>query len=161
SPSKLNMSLSGCPVAGGRTLPLGPDFFGQKIQLSLRFGKFSARVDESSPVRLSNMEHGGMHIGLLFTTTLADDYPWDIGARFRYNWNPGVTEGVSSGSSSSVSVSDFGFLVGRRVRQNFRYVGELNFEYYNSDFSGGGSRPDPVSSIGHRVTTLLVGLEYA
>lgn len=161
SPSKLNVSLSKYALAIGHNFLLSTDFFGPKIQVSLGFGQFQSRVDQSTPVLYSNMSYGGMYLGFLFNTPLSEEIPWDLGARMKYFVNPGVTESVSSGSTKSVSASEFGFLVARRVRQNFRYVGELNFEYYNSDFSGAGARPDPASSISHRATTLLVGLEYS
>lgn len=162
SPSRLNVSLSKYSVDAGRNFLLGTDFFGPKIQLSAGFGKFSSRIDESNPAVFGNMEYGGLHFGLLFNTPIDPETPWDLGAKLKYHWSPGLTESISSGSTKSVSAVDFGFLIARRVRQNFRYVGELTLENYNSSFSDTGDRAaDPVSSISHRMTTLLVGLEYA
>ncbi|MBX3034154.1 MAG: hypothetical protein KF865_09525 [Bdellovibrionaceae bacterium] len=158
SPGKLNMSLSKYTVSGGYNFLLGDDFFGPKIQLGLGLGKFSARVDESAPVAFSNMEYGGTVIGFAFNTPVDALSLWDIGAKFKYYFSPGVSESVSSGDRKSVSANDFSFMIAKRVRQNFRYVGEFNMEYYNSDFDGGGARP--ATSASHRVTTLMAGLEY-
>lgn len=160
SPSSVNMSVSRYDVIAGHNFILGEDFFGPKIQLSLGMGKFTARADESTPIAFSNMEFGGTQIGFVFTTPLAPELAWDLGARLQYYWSAGVSESVSSGSTKSVNISDFGFLLGYRVRPNFRYIGDFNMEYYSSDFNGNGSRPDPTTSIAHRMTTLLVGLEY-
>jgi hypothetical protein len=160
SPAKLNMSLSKYDVSAGHNFLLGNDFFGPKIQVSAGLGKFSARVDDSSPLLFTNNEFGGMLLGFLFNTPVGEDSVWDVGAKFKYYWSPGVSESITSGSTKSVSANDFTFLVGKRVRQNFRYVGELNMEYYNADFDGSGPKPQPVNNVGHRVTTIMVGLEY-
>lgn len=164
SPGKLNVSVSKYALAGGRNFLLGGDFFGPKIQLTAGFGKFAARVDDSTPPAFSNTEYGGLNFGFLFTTPLGEgsQSPWDMGARLRYYWSPGVGESLSSGSADSVSAQDFGVMAGYRTRRNFRYIGELTFEYYNASFSGAGDRTaDPNSGSGHRMTSLLLGLEYA
>lgn len=161
TPGKINMSLGKYDVSGGYNFLLGNDFFGPKIQAGLGLGKFSARADTTTPPLFSNMEFGGPFVALTFSTPLGDDNVWDIGARFKYYINPSVSEGLSSGGRKSVSASDFSFLAGYRVRRNFRYIAEANIEYYNADFDGNGDRPDPVSSIGHRATTILGGLEYS
>lgn len=160
SPNKINMSVSKYDITGDYNFLLSNDFFGPKIQLGAGLGKFSARADQTSPQLFSNMEFGGMLVNFVFTTPLSDQTPWDIGARFKYFWSPKVSESLSSGSAKSVSANDFSFLTGYRVRKNFRYVGEFNIEYYNADFDGNGDRTDPASTIGHRVTTITVGLEY-
>lgn len=161
SPSTLDVSLSKYDVSFGYNFLLSPDFFGPKLQLSGGIGKFSSRVTDSTPTLFSSMDYGGTFLGFLFNTPLGDDGGLDMGVRLRYFIAPGVSESVSSGNTKSVSASDFAFLVGKRVRRNFRYVGELNFENYVSDFSGSGARTDPASGISHKFTTLLLGLEYA
>lgn len=158
SPSKLNASTSKYEVSFGHTFLLGDDFMGPKMQVSLGLGKFSSRIDESSPVAFSNMEYGGMNLGFKFATPIDPQMPWDVGAALRYYWDPGVSESVSSGSTKSVNVSDFAFTMGYQVRQNFRYGGELGMEYYSSDFSAGGVRP--ATGISHKVTSILFNIEY-
>lgn len=158
SPGKLNVSLSKYSVAFGRNFLLSNDFFGPKMQLTLGMGKFSARIDQSTPVLFSNTEYGGMHLGFVFNMPLSDDVPWDLGARMKYYLSPGVTETIDSGSTKSVSAGEFGFMLAKRVRQNFRYVGELAFDSYNADFTAGGTRP--ATSVSHKATTLYLGLEY-
>lgn len=158
SPGKLNASTSKYEVSFGRTFLLGDDFMGPKMQVSLGLGKFSSRIDESSPVAFSNMEYGGMNLGFKFATPIDPQMPWDVGAALRYYWDPGVSESVSSGSTKSVNVSDFAFTLGYQVRQNFRYSGELGMEYYSSDFNGTGTRP--ATNISHKMTSLLFGIEY-
>lgn len=160
SPQKLNVSLSRYDVGFGRTFLLGTDFIGPKIQLGLGLGQLTADVDSSSPVLFSNTHFGGLHFSFLFTTPVSDDNIWDIGARLRHTQFPSVSESVSSGNLGATNITDFSFMVGKKVRQNFRYVGELDFESYNADFSDGTVRPDPVSNVTIRATTLLVGLEY-
>lgn len=158
-PTKLSVSLSKYDLAVGHNFLLSPDFLGPKIQVSGGLGKFSSRVTDTSPVLFSNMEYGGLFVGFTFTTPLGDDVPWELGAKLRYFLSPGISETVSSGDTKSVSASDFGFLVAKKVRRNFRYLGELSFEDYNSDFTPNGDRP--ASGISHKMTTLLLGLEYS
>lgn len=158
SPSNLNVSTTKYMLSGGRNFLLGTDFAGPKLQLMLGFGKFASRIDESNPVLYSNMEYGGLLVSLNFSTPLADQSPWDLGARIHYYPSPNASTSVNSGAAGSTSVNDFAMTMGYHVRRNFRYIGELAFEYYNSDFTG--STTWPVSNVTHKSTTLMLGVEY-
>lgn len=160
-PGKINMSLSKYDVSAGYNFLLGNDFFGPKLQLSLGMAQFKSRADESTPLLFSNMDFGGTFVGFNFNTNLGEESLWDVGARMKYYLSPDASDSADSGSVKSVSANDFAFLLARRVRQNFRYVGELNFEYYSADFNDNGSRNPSVKSNSHRATTLWLGLEYA
>lgn len=161
TPGKINMSLSKYDVSAGYNFLLGNDFFGPKLQLSLGMAQFKARADDSSPLLFSNMDFGGTFVGFNFNTDIGEESLWDVGARMKYYLSPSAGDSADSGSVKSVSANDFAFLLARRVRQNFRYVGELNFEYYSTDFDNNGSRNPAVKSNSHRATTLWLGLEYA
>lgn len=161
TPSKINMSLSKYDVSAGYNFLLGNDFFGPKLQLSLGMAQFKSRADESNPLLFSNIDFGGTFLGFNFNTNLGEESLWDVGARMKYYLSPSASDSADSGSVKSVSANDFAFLLARRVRQNFRYVGELNFEYYSTDFNNNGSRNPGVKSNSHRATTLWLGLEYA
>jgi hypothetical protein len=159
-PEKINMTLNSYTVQFGYNFLLSPDFFGPKLQLSGGIAKFSSHADETSPIVFTNMDFGGMVFSFAGQFPVGDNIPTDLGARFNYYFNPSVSETRSSGSSSDVKINDFGFFFNYHARPKFSYLGELKFEYYSAGFSGGGDRPEEVTSISHKVTTLLFGLEF-
>lgn len=161
SPARINITTSKYDIQAGYNFLLGNDFFGPKLQLSLGMSEYSARADETTPLLFSKMKFGGMFVGANFITNLGEESPWDFGARMKYFLSPNASDSGDSGSIQSVSANDFGFIIGHRVRQNFRYLGELSFESYGNDFKNNGSRPDPVSSNSHKATALWFGLEYS
>lgn len=160
SPDTINMTINSYNVHFGYNFLLSPDFFGPKIQLGAGLSKYTARADETSPITFTNMDFGG--IAFLFSGQfpITDDNKTDLGARFKYYWNPTVTESKSSGSSSSVKITDFSAFMAFHQRPKFSYIGELRFEYYSASFTGGGDRPETVSSISQKLTTLLFGVQY-
>lgn len=162
TPGRLNLNVSRYDVSGGYNFLLGNDFFGPKLQTSLGISQFATRADSSTPLVFSDMRFGGMYLGLNFNTNLSEGSPWDLGAKMKYYFSPSATDSADSGSITSQSANEFAFTVAKQVRQNLRYLGELNFESYSADFDGSdNSRPDPIRANSHRATTLWLGIEYA
>lgn len=160
APGQLNMSVSEYHVAGGYNYLIENDFWGPKIQLTLGLSQLSARADESTPLFLTNMNYGGMYLGFRGGFPLGPESLYDLGFQFKYYLTNSLTENKSSGSPSGVKTTDFGFFGSYKTTHGYNIVGELNFEYLTSSFSGASNRSDPVSSISHKMTTLLVGIEY-
>ncbi len=159
APSRLNMSLGQYGVSGGYNFLLNDDFFGPKLQVSTGFDNSKFSVDSSTPLALTTASYSGFILGLAGQFPLSNELPLDLGAKYNFWISPTLSEDSSSGSSSN-SVSSFSFFVDYRLRPRFKIKTELDFEYYHSSFSGNATRPNPAASTSHKLTTLLLGLEY-
>ncbi len=159
SPASINMTANYYNVKLGYNFLLTPDFFGPKLQLTGGFAKFSSQASDTSPVTFTNMQFGGTVFGFVAQMPLGETLPMDVGAKFNYFWNPSVSENPSSGSNGDVKMNDFGFFLNHHAKQKMSYIGELRFESYSAKFSN-GPRPDQVTSITHKLTTLLLGVEF-
>jgi hypothetical protein len=160
SPGKLNMSLSSYSVQGAYNFLMSDDFFGPKIQLSAGYATFTSHSDQSSPISFTNMDYGGLSLGLAGQFPLSTEIPMDLGAQFNMFLSPRMSESVSSGASSKSSINQFGFFGIYHVRSRFKIRGEIDFEYYSSDFSGTGDRSPAASNTTQKMTTLMGGIEY-
>ena len=159
SPSKLNMTIGQYGVLGGYNLLLSDEFFGPKMQITGGYQSASFGADDSSPLAVTDMTYSSLILGLSGEFPISDELPINLGANFNLYLNPKVSENTSSGISSN-KVNSFGFFGTYSFNQRFKVRSELNFEQFNSDSNGGGSRPDPVTTISHKMTTFWGGLEY-
>jgi hypothetical protein len=160
SPSTLNMSLSSYSVMGAYNFLLSDDFFGPKIQLSAGYSTYNSHSDQSTPIAFTNMNYGGLLIGLAGQFPLTNEIPMDLGAQLNLFINPGVSESVSSGDTSKSNINQFGFYEIYHLNRRMKIRGEINFEYYQTDFSGTGSRNPPASNTTQKLTSFLIGLDY-
>lgn len=160
SPGKLNMSMSQYGVNGGYNFLLTDQFFGPKIQVLAGYTVTDFKVDDSTPTAFTSMKYGGLMIGITGQFPLSDDIPIDLGGRFDLYIKPSLSENTSSGGSSDNSINAFSFFMDYRMKTRFKIRGELLFENYSSDFSGTGARTDSASSISHKMTTLMGGIQY-
>jgi len=136
---------------------MSEDFFGPKLQLSAGYATYDSHSDQSSPLAFTNMTYGGLMVGLAGQFPLAAEIPMDLGAQFNMFLNPGMSESVPSGSSAKNSINQFGFFGVYHLRSRFKIRGEINFEYYSSDFSGTTVR---ATNSTQKMTSLLGGIEY-
>lgn len=160
SPGKLNMSMSQYGVNGGYNFLLTNDFFGPKIRLNAGFSLTDFKVDDSTPTAFTSMKYSGLLLGIEGQFPLSDELPIDLGGKFDLYVNPSLSESKSSGGSSSNTINAFSFFMDYRLKTRFKIRGELLFENYSSNFSGTGQRTDPASSISHKMTTLMGGIQY-
>ncbi|MDG0814839.1 outer membrane beta-barrel protein [Bdellovibrio svalbardensis] len=160
SPGKLNMSVSQYGVNGGYNFLLSNDFFGPKIRLNAGFSSTDFKVDDSTPTAFTSMKYSGLLLGIEGQFPLSDELPIDLGGKFDLYVNPSLSESKSSGASSSNTINAFSFFMDYRLKTRFKIRGELLFENYSSSFSGAGQRSDPASSISHKMTTLMGGIQY-
>lgn len=159
SPSRLNMSMSQYSINAGYNFLLSNDFFGPKLQINGGFCSTKFSVDSSSPIAFTTMDYGGMLLGFSGQFPISEEIPLDLGMRYDMWLTPSLSESSSSGSSSN-TVNTFGFFSNYHLRQNMQIRAELNFEYFKSDFSGTATRANPASGTSHKLSTLLVGVEY-
>ncbi len=158
--SNLNMSLSSYGVLGAYNFLMSEDFFGPKIQLSAGYSTYMSNADQSTPLAFTNMNYGGFVVGFLGQFPLTKEIPMDLGAQFNLFISPGMSESVSSGDSSRNTINQFGFFGVYHLRSRFKIRGEINFEYYASDFSGPGAGTHSSSNTTQKLTSLMGGIEY-
>lgn len=163
TPGHLNMSLSSYGVLGAYNFLMSNDFFGPKLQLSAGYATFNSRADQSTPLTYTDMNYGGLIVGLSGQFPISTDVPIDLGARFNLFVDPNMSESISSGSSSRSTINEFSFFGIYHLRSRFKIRAEINFQYYSSDFSGNGSgdrATDPASNSTQKMTSFLGGIEY-
>ncbi len=159
TPSKLNGSLSQYGVNAGYNILLTNDFFGPKLQLNAGYLSSTFSIDDSTPIAVTRAQYGGLVVGFAGQFPISEMVPIDLGAKFDFYLNPSLSENKSSGSSSN-RINSFGFFMDYKLREKFKIRGELLFDYFSSDFSGTGSRPDPATSSSYKMTTLMGGVQW-
>jgi hypothetical protein len=158
TPSTLNMALSSYSVLGAYNFLMSEDFFGPKIQVSGGYGTYSSHTDQSTPVlAFTNMDYGGLQLGLAGQFPLTTEIPVDLGAQLNLFLSPKMSESNPSGTAGKSTILQFGFFGIYHLQSRFKIRGELNFEYYATDFSGATARS---TNSTQKRTSLLGGLEY-
>lgn len=160
TPSSLNVSLSQYDLYGLYNFLLHGDFWGPKFQISL--GQHLAHFDPNSgtPTALTKMSYGGTYIGLSSSFNGSSESHLQLGAHYKYFITKTLTEDPTSGKTASSNINMFGFFGAIGKNKYFRWIGELDFESYSSDFSGTGTRINPASKISHQNLFALGGFEY-
>jgi hypothetical protein len=162
TPGTLNMAMSQYGVSTGYNFLLTNDYFGPKLQFTGGYQNTTFSVDQSTPTAFTKMQYGGLILGLAGQFPVSEEMPIDIGAKFDLYFKPSLSEsGGTSGASSDNKINSFAFFVDYRMQKRFKIHGELLFEYYDSDFSGTGTRTPAATSISHRMTTLFGGVDYS
>ncbi|WP_413559299.1 hypothetical protein [Bdellovibrio sp. HCB209] len=156
SPGSLNTSMSQYSVAGGYNFLLSNDFFGPKIQLSAGYQDTNFKIDDSSPVAFTSNKYGGLMFSIGGSFPLGEEIPMDLGGRLDLFLNPSMSESPKSGSGTDSKINSFAFYGNYRLRQKFAIHGELLFENFSSDYGDAADR----SSVSHKMTTLMGGIQY-
>ncbi|MNJ93532.1 hypothetical protein D3C87_112140 [compost metagenome] len=160
TPGTLNGSMSQYGIHFGYNFLLSNEFFGPKLQVNLGYSNTTFAIDDSNPTAFTRMQYGGMVLGFAGQFPISEEVPIDLGAKFDFYLDPGLSENKSSGASSDNKINSFGFFLDYRLRPKFKIRGELLFDYYSSDFSGTGDRTDPATSASHKLTTFMGGVQW-
>ncbi|WP_413289585.1 hypothetical protein [Bdellovibrio sp. HCB337] len=160
TPATLNMSLSSYGVSGAYNFLMSEDFFGPKLQLSAGYATYNSHSDQSTPLAFTNMNYGGLVFGVLGQFPLSQEIPMDLGAQFNLFLSPSMSESTASGDSSDSTINQFGFFGVYHLKSRFKIRGEINFEYYSTDFSGTGSGTHTSSNTTQKITSFMGGIEY-
>lgn len=160
SPSKLNMAMGQYGVNVGYNFLLTSDYFGPKLQIGAGYLNTNFTIDDSTPTAFTTMKYGGFNFSIAGQFPLSEEIPVDIGGKLDFFLNPSMSENKTSGASSDNKINSFSFFVDYRMKTRFKIRGELMLENYNSDFSGTGQRSKSASSISHKMTTLMGGVQY-
>lgn len=160
SPGSLNMALAQYGVNVGYNFLLTNDYFGPKLQIGGGYLNTNFSVDDSTPTAFTTMKYGGFHFSVAGQFPISEEVPVDIGGKLDFFLSSSLSENKTSGSSSSSKINSFSFFVDYRMKPRFKIRGEILLENYNSDFNGTGTRSEAASSISHKMTTLMGGVQY-
>lgn len=168
SPGTLNNAYSRYQLEVGYNFLLRDDFFGPKIQVSGGLATASIKTDDSSPRSMTSTSFSGALLGVMGIFPVDDAKLWFLGGKFNLFLWPSFSETpVTSGGSPKATINDFSLFAQRKLGENLRAVGSLDFSLYSASYSGAGNRVDtdgvtPVvaGSLSQRMTVLSGGIIY-
>ena len=163
TPTDLNQSMSRYSLDIEYNFLLRDDFFGPKLTLSGGFMTYRMYVDDTTPTAFTTVNYSGFQVGLGGLFPLADDKVWFAGGRLNLIVFPAMSESpVSSGSSTKNMVENFTLTVERKIAENMRFTGAIEFAEYDSSISGQGSRADGeyATSLSQSHTIFTGGVVY-
>jgi hypothetical protein len=162
TPSELNHQETKYNMSVAYNFLLHDDFFGPKLQLSGGFGSDRMFVDNSSPAVFTTTTFSGFMIGVAGSFPVDDEKLWFLGGKLNLYVLPKlVEEPTASGGNPKASVSDFSLFLEKKISENMRITGSLDFALYSANFSGAGGRPTEIAtSLSQRHTSLTGGLVY-
>lgn len=160
SPSKLNVGLGQYGVSLGYNFLLTDDFFGPKLHVAGGYINTNFTVDDSTPTAYTTMKYSGMALSLGGQFPLSEEIPFELGAKLDFYLSTSLSENKTSGSSSSSKINSFSFFGDYKMKTRFKIRGEIMLENYSSDFNGTGSRSESASTVSHKMTTFLGGIQY-
>jgi hypothetical protein len=160
-PGNISIAASQMGFFVGHNFLLSDSLVGPKFQVLGGYTQLSAQVDSSSPTAYTSVKMSGFGIGLNGSMPVDEKLPLSVGAQLVYYLTGQLDESpVTSGSSSSVKISQFSFFGNYQWTPRMNWRGELNYDLYSASLSGSGTRSESASSISHTLTNFLFGLEY-
>lgn len=160
TPTSLNMAMSQYGVNIGYNFLLTNDFFGPKLLVGAGYLDTNFNIDDSSPTAFTAMKYGGLMIRLAGQFPLGDGLPIELGGKLDFFATAHLSENKTSGASANNQINNFSFFADYRLKTRFKIRGELIFENHSTSFSGVGQREDSASSVSHKMTTLMGGVQY-
>ncbi|MCX7977430.1 MAG: hypothetical protein N2578_00330 [Bdellovibrionaceae bacterium] len=159
-PARLNMTTSRYALGAGYNLLLDDgDPFGTKLQFGLIAAQRSSRVERSTPLFLSGNDFGGNALHFAAEMPFEGKY-LTLGLQMKWFLTKTVSEVISSGNSTSRSITDYGFYGKWGKSRSFKYIADFNFEHYEAGFDGTGERSDPNFNTVQTLNHLYLGIEY-
>ncbi len=168
SPSDLNHSYGRYQLELGYNFLLKDDFFGPKIQIDAGLATANMKVDDSNPRGLTSTSFSGLLVGVMGEFPLDDTKVWYLGGKFNLFLFPKMSESpVTSGGDPKATINDFSIFASRKLSENLKAVGSLDFSLYSASYSGAGNRmdasgtnPEIATSLSQRHTVLSGGVVY-
>lgn len=168
TPGTLNQALERYSLEMTYNFLLRDDFFGPKFGFTGGFASYRMYADVSSPDALETTTYSGMYFGVGGAFPVTDNKLWFLGGKLNFFLLPSMRETPrSSGSSSKNTINEFSIFVQRKIGENLRATGSLDFSLYGSSLSGQGNRigptngtPENAASISQKHTVLTGGIVY-
>jgi len=160
TPAELNGGISQYELLGIYNWLIVSDFWGPRVQLSAGYAKHDLKVDSSTPVSLTSASYSGFLFGLKGIFPVFET--WEIGAGLQLFLMNRLSESpVSNGSTSESSINRFQAFAAKSLSPRLRAFGNLDFEFYNSSYSGSGSRAsDAATTQTQNIFVLTGGVEW-
>ena len=167
TPGTLNESVGRYSMQGEYNFLLRDDFFGPKMQLGAGFSQYNVFVQGSNPTALTTDTYSGVFVTVGGSFPISDDKIWYLGGRLNIYLFPNLNETpVSSGGSPKTNIDEFSFSVEKKIFQNLRLTGSVDFALYSTSFTGAGTRtdgngnPEQADSMSQRSVSLTGGINY-
>lgn len=161
SPEQIQISTMQTKVSAGYYFLTTDDFFGPKFQATFGYSVFKSTVDDSTPKAFTSNTFTGMVLGFGGSMPVSDSLPITLGAKLDYHWNPSFSESpVSTGGSSSSTVTSFNFWGTMRWTEHYHLKSSLIYDLFSASLSGSGTRSPNGTSVSHSLMTITAGIEY-
>ncbi len=161
APGELNHAIGKYTFAAAYNSLLRDDFWGPKLQIRFGISNYVSTVDDSQPRSFSSVNYSGVLLGVAGESPITPRKDWVMGVNFNMILLPHVSEmPQSSGGSPSNTINDFSFFLHKKIAENMRITGSLDFSIYSTTFSGPGLRSEVATSMSQRSTTLNGGAMY-
>lgn len=168
TPGTLNQSLDRYGLEVTYNFLLRDDFFGPKFGFTGGFASWRMYVDGSTPDVFETTTYSGFYFGVAGSFPVMDSKLWYLGGRLNIFLLPAMSETPRfSGSSSKNTIDEFSIFVQRKIGENLRATGGLDFALYSSTLSGQGDRigptsgtPESATSLSQRLVNLTGGIVY-
>ncbi len=163
TPSSLNDSLTYYSLVVGYNFLLRNDFFGPKIRLDLGMMRYRMFVDTSQPESFTTVNYSGILAGVTGILPIDNRGDLNLGATFNLVLLPKLTEEPeASGDGATNNVNSFSVFMEKKLRENIKLIGSLDFLLVSTSFSGPGARANGeyATSVSQRLTSANVGISY-
>ena len=139
----------------GYNFRLGQMFKSPRIEILAGFGNYRMYSDTSNPVSLTTKEYSGFKTGVSGSFPVDQVFEGDFGAELYIYWFTDMSEKPSTSGNSDNDITHFALFAEQNWRTNLRFRYDINFELYNSNFTGGNA-----SSSSQMLTNFSFGLAY-
>lgn len=144
TPKTINQSLQRYSLEGGYNFLLRDDFFGPKMYLTAGFSNYRMYSDAASPEVFQTTIYSGAMIGFGGLFPINDFRTWYLGGKMNLYLFPSFNEAPhASGASASSTVTEFSTFIEKKIAENLRATGGVDFSLYSSTITGQGTRTGP------------------
>lgn len=161
SEERLNSSLSDFRGLLGYRFLLGPRGLGPTVRLTLGYATHRFTIDPArDPLFFGTANFKGLSLGAGASLPLGDN--WGVGADVRALLFPSLDEGPFTSGAQVTSLSAIDF----QVKGYYNLTSELDLEAklllqgYGAQFSGAGTRPQPLLSSSRSSRLIALGISY-
>ncbi len=120
-------------------------------------------VDSSQPESFSTVNYSGILIGITGVLPIDNRANLLIGASFNLVLMPKLQEQPeASGGGQTNNINSFALFIEKKLRENIKFVGSLDFLLVSTSFSGPGARAggEYATSLSQRLTSANFGIAY-
>lgn len=163
TPGTLNQSMGYYSLAFGYNFLLRNDFFGPKLRLDMGFMSYRMYVDSSTPEAFTTTNYTGFLAGVTGILPVDDQMQYYIGATLNLVLLPSLSEQPeAAGGSASNNVNNFSIFVEKKLKENIRLKGSLDFMLLSTNYSGQGGRSsgEYATSASQKINSFGLGASY-